>query len=95
MALITRGKTICPICGKVIQADEMVVAFPAFMKKSHPLSKYSDAAFHKECFDKSRDAQEVTRLFKRYNEIWESRPKNLKNRKDIDAWGKSAFAEFE
>ena len=95
MALIFTGKTICPFCGKVILANDAVVAFPAFLKKSHPLAKYSDAAFHKECFDKSPDAQEVARLFERYNQIWEKRPKNIKSRKDIDAWGKSAFAEFE
>jgi hypothetical protein len=95
MALIIKGKTICPLCGKVIRADANVVAFPAFLKKSHPLAKYSDAAFHKECFDKNGDAQEITRLFERYNQIWKDRPKNLTNHKDINAWGKSAFAEFE
>ena len=73
----------------------MVVVFPAFLKESHPLAEYSDAAFHKECFDKSPDAQEVNRLFEKYNQIWENRPKNIESREDIDSWGKSAFAEFE
>jgi len=95
MALINDGKTICPLCGRLIPANDAVVAFPAFLKKTHSLARYSDAAFHKECFDRSPDAEKVARLFDRYRQVWQNRPKGLKDQKDIDAWGKSAFAEFE
>jgi hypothetical protein len=95
MALFVRGKTICPLCGKVILTNEAVVSFPAFLKKTHTLARYSDAAFHQECFDNSPDGGAVSKLFDRYHQIWESRPQGLKTRKEIDEWGESAFADFE
>ena len=95
MALIFSGHTICPICGEVILHNQAVVGFPAFLKKTHPLAAYSDAAFHKECFDKSPDRDAVLKLFDRNEEIWRNRPRGLTTQKEIDEWGKSAFAEFE
>lgn len=95
MALLYPGQTICPLCGKVILKDQAVVGFPAFLKKTHALAAYSDAAFHKECFDKSPDRFAVTKLFDRNQQIWRNRPRGLKTQKEIDEWGKLAFAEFE
>lgn len=95
MALLIRGKTICPLCGKVILTNQAVVSFPAFLKKTHTLAMYSDAAFHQECFDNSPDGSGVIKLFERYRQIWENRPQELKTQKEIDEWGRSAFADFE
>jgi len=95
VALIFTGHTTCPLCGKVLLASQEIVSFPAFLKKTHPLFSYSDAAFHKECFDNSVDHVAVTKLYGRFREILESRPRGLKTLKEIEEWGKSAFAEFE
>jgi hypothetical protein len=95
MALLIRGKTNCPLCGKVILTNEAVVSFPAFLKKTHALARYSDAAFHQECFDNSPDGSAVIKLFDRYRKIWENRPKELKTQEEIDEWGEFAFADFE
>ncbi len=95
MALLFRGHTICPLCGKAILTDQAAVAFPAFLKKTHALGAYSDAAFHRQCFDKSPDRIAVTKLFDRSQEIWQSRSRGLKTQEEMDEWGKSAFAEFE
>ena len=95
MAIIIKGKTTCPICGKLLLTDQEIEAFPAFLKNTHPLARYSDAAFHKECFDKSPDAIAVTKLYDRFCKIWESRPRGLVTDKEVVEWGKSAFAEFE
>jgi hypothetical protein len=95
MALVIKGKTACSLCGKMLLPTDTVVSFPAFLKSTHPLAKYSDAAFHEQCFSNSMDAEGVRQLFGKYREIWDSRPTDLKNQKDIENWGRSAFAEFE
>jgi len=94
MVLITRGTT-CPLCGEAILPDDAVVGFPAFLKATHVLANYSDAAFHKACFDKSPDAEKVAELYNRYRKVWESRPQSLKPGPETDAWAASAFSEFE
>lgn len=52
MALLFRGKTTCPLCFKVITKDDEVVGTTHFIAdQGDPLWEYSDAAFHKKCFD--------------------------------------------
>lgn len=52
MALILPGKTLCPICGKPIEADDRAVAFSAFVPNEvDPLYYFHDAAFHEHCFN--------------------------------------------
>lgn len=94
MTLLIRGRTVCPLCDKVILRDDKVVGFPAFLGQSHPMARFSDAAFHAECFAASGDKDAVETLFRRYREIWDSRPRNLRTRAEIEAWGKEAFKEF-
>ena len=51
MAIILRGKTICSLCGKVIQQGDHVTASTHFISdQAHPLWKFSDSAMHRECF---------------------------------------------
>jgi hypothetical protein len=51
MAILLRGKTVCPLCGKTIVAGEGSVAFPAFVDNGlDPLQFFSDSAFHTACF---------------------------------------------
>ena len=52
MALLFRGKTECPLCCKVIAKDDEVVGTTHFIAdQTDPLWKFSDAAFHRKCFD--------------------------------------------
>jgi len=50
MALIISGKSTCPLCGLVMQKDEEIYGFPAFVgDESDPIYPYSDAGFHTAC----------------------------------------------
>lgn len=52
MAIIRLGITLCPLCKQPIENPESCRAFPHFIEdEEDPLSPYSDAAFHKWCFD--------------------------------------------
>jgi hypothetical protein len=94
MALLIPGKTQCPLCGKVIEQGQATAGFPAFLGSSHPLSRYSDAVFHADCFVNCPDKAALDALFKRYRDIWDSRPRHLKSAAEIEAWGKEAFKDF-
>lgn len=95
MALVFKGQSECLICGKVIEPSDDMAAFPAFLGKTHPLHQYSDAAMHQRCFDSSPDKEEVERLYSKFRTIWASRPKHLKAKEEIEAWGRAALAEFQ
>ena len=52
MALLIPGLTKCPLCGEVINKDDQIESFWHFIEDSKdPLYEYSDASFHKACFD--------------------------------------------
>ena len=74
--------------------NQEIVAFPAFLPSGHKFGNFSDAAFHASCFRNMSSSDEVKELYRRYREIWESRPKNLKTLEEIADWGKKAFKEF-
>ena len=94
MALVIRGETLCRLCGTTIEDGQSIIGFPAFLKPGHSLASYSDSAFHEECFVGSPDSDAVNRLYERYRQIWDSRPRDLKSVEEIEAWGKAAFREF-
>lgn len=94
MSILLRGKTPCPLCGKIIAADDAVRGFPAFLQPTHRLAKFSDSTFHESCLAASADAAEAQFLYERWLAIWDKRPLDLKSVAEMDAWGKSAFAEF-
>ena len=94
MALLFRGSTPCGICGKPICENEDVVAYPAFLPKTHRLWNYSDGAFHSKCFADDPNSGEVERLYLESCSIWETRPRDLKTNEEREAWGKRAFADF-
>ena len=94
MAIIMRGKSKCRLCGEVLDASAQIVAFAAFLPATHELSRYSDAAFHAECFAKWSEREQFEKLYRRYQEIWSSRPMHLTSPSEIDAWGNEAFREF-
>jgi predicted nucleic acid-binding Zn ribbon protein len=52
MALLIRGTTTCPICGKVIEEGEDASLFPHFvLNEKDELYQFSDGAFHSACLE--------------------------------------------
>lgn len=50
MAILIAGAT-CSLCGKPMLIGQSLVRFPPFVgNEADPLSKFSDGAFHEECF---------------------------------------------
>lgn len=94
MALLLGKKSECQICGQLIETSDELKMFPAFLGASHPLHRYSDGVFHRQCFAASPDRDEVERLFARFRYIWDHRPSNM-TMEEVEAWGRSAFAEFQ
>jgi hypothetical protein len=95
MALIFPGKTTCALCGQVIHSTKAVLAYPAFLPPGHRLYPFTDAAFQTHCLASWPESQELEHLYRRYREIWDSRPTNLSSLQEIEEWGKKAFKEFE
>lgn len=95
MALLERGRTLCGLCGKTIRTRDEVVSFPAFLPETHRLARFSDAAFHRACFERSSDRQSVERLYALHQEIWASRPRELRTVAEMDAWARDAFSNLD
>ena len=95
MPLILPAKTQCGLCNGVLGDAGDVIAFPAFLGRRHALHRYSDAVFHKSCFETLPERTELELLYRRYREIWASKPENLKSLADINAWCRDAFKEFQ
>jgi len=74
MALLFRGKTQCSLCNNIIQPEDDVVAFSAFVSNVRdPLMIFYDAAFHAACFHRhplaQRALQRVHEQQQRYDKI--------------------------
>lgn len=52
MALTILGKTVCPICGKILISDDDIFSTSGsdVVKADDPLWMYQDAAMHRNCF---------------------------------------------
>lgn len=94
MAVIVRGKSRCRLCGRILEEDDEIVGFPAFLPPGHELSIFSEAAFHVRCFTADPRSPAVRSLFARYESIWASRPENLTSLDEIESWGREAFKDF-
>jgi hypothetical protein len=58
------GYSRCPICGKVIEKDDPIIAFAAFAaNKESALRVFSDAVLHKTCFDSHPRAKEIRQVY--------------------------------
>jgi hypothetical protein len=94
MALIILGKSKCPLCSEVMKQGEELKAFPAFLPYDHRFGRFSDAAFHKVCFEKDSDASDVDDMLYVWQKIMDGRPKDLKTIEEMDAWAKEAFQDW-
>lgn len=62
MALIIRGQSRCLLCGQILEADDELLSFPAFIVNDRDrLAKFNDAAIHGRCLLTCVDAQEAQR----------------------------------
>jgi hypothetical protein len=94
MALFMSGQTQCAICRRVIASREEAFATTAFLKNTHPLAKFSDAVFHRRCFEECPERNAVLQLLSRVQEVMSRRPTNLSMEED-EAWVRQAMQEFE
>jgi len=92
MGLLIRGKTVCKLCGDVIGGDAEVVAFPAFLKPSHRLARFSDAVFHRQCFEECRERREVEQLLEEVKAALAGGPTTLD---EYEAWAKERIEEMQ
>ena len=62
MALIIRGSTKCAACGQVLTTEDEIAGLPHFATDaSDPLWRYSDAGFHRKCFESLPEREEIRR----------------------------------
>lgn len=93
MAITAQGAKHCVLCKLEVQMAE-AVAFPAFIPRGHSLHKYSDCVFHRECFDAWSFADQLSDLYRRFREIWDTRPTDLESMEAIEDWGRQAFGDL-
>lgn len=94
MALIIRGKSKCPLCNQILDDNDHITAYPAFLPADHRFGKFSDAAFHTICFEKDPDAGAVGDMYYVWKKIFDGRPKDLKTVEEIDAWTREAYQDW-
>ncbi len=74
MPLIRFGVTLCLLCEQPINSPEDCIAFPHFIEdKQDPLWPYSDAAFHKQCFDAWQRKSEFLRRLRAFEQVQHDR----------------------
>ena len=95
MALVIVGTSRCALCDGVLQNDQDVTAFPAFLPPKHRLWRYSDAAFHARCFTTWTERSAFEALYQRAQALWNTRPRDLSTTAEMDAWSREASAQWE
>ncbi len=91
MAMIILGKSKCPLCNQILETNDELKAYPAFLPYDHRFGKFSDAAFHKVCAEADPDYNSVEDMLYVWKKIMDGRPKDLKER---DTWAKEAFQDW-
>jgi hypothetical protein len=67
MALIFLGRSTCPICSQIINADDSIVSTTAFINDvNHPFWRFNDAAMHQVCFASWKQRNEFISVFNDY-----------------------------
>ena len=93
MTLFFAGKTKCSICCEPIEAVTDAVGFPAFIPLGHEFERFSDASFHRECFNSCDDSSRFLQLYESYNQIRSSRPVGV-SLEEMNEWGRNAFSNL-
>lgn len=71
MAILIRGKSTCLLCARIIDIEDEVRGFPAFLKPTRRLGKFSDAIFHVRCLIGSDEADEAQSLYEKWQATFE------------------------
>jgi hypothetical protein len=67
MALIIKGESECALCGEVILASDDAVGTAHFITDpSDKFYRYSDAPFHKRCFDSWKHKATFTARYEQF-----------------------------
>lgn len=90
MALFVVGSSKCAICRLVVSTSAEAMLFPAFLEPGHRLHRYSDAVFHRECFEAWIDRVEFVRLLSKFQAIMSARPRGV-SLDEAERWAADAF----
>ncbi len=93
MAIFIDGMP-CAICGQPLHTTDDRCSFSHFLPDWHRLYRFSDANFHKPCFEGWEDREEYEFWHNRIREIWSARPLDI-DLDEIDSWTRKAAAQFE
>ena len=74
MAIIIPGKSECAECGDILQKGEDIVGLPALFSSSHSLYKYSDAGFHKTCYESLGDLSQIELVLEKLETLRAQKP---------------------
>jgi hypothetical protein len=85
---------MCPICGKVIQKDAAVTGFPAFLPRAHRHARFSDAVFHRACFERDSAVRDLEGLYARFRRTIDARPRRVTTLADAERWQTEAIAKL-
>jgi hypothetical protein len=94
MTLVLPGVSACKLCGKIIEKDDAIAGFPAFLPYDHKFGQFSDAAMHEACFQAYPDCGAVEDMYKAFRMIMDSHPSDLKTLEEVEAWQKEAFKDW-
>jgi hypothetical protein len=94
MVMIIEGKSQCLLCQEVLDQNKKYTSYPAFLPRDHRYGRFSDAAFHTECFINDPDHEAVEDMLTAYKMILKSRPYDLKSMEQILTWEKEAFSDW-
>jgi len=63
MAIIIIGSSKCSLCGEVLNENDEIILWKAFLDKNHKLWQYSDSGMHSTCFNKWASKSEFEFLY--------------------------------
>lgn len=86
MVLILTGKSQCAKCGKILSQGEELVGLPALFPVGHRLYKYSDAGFHRKCYESLDVFSDIESILKKLDDLKLQKP---------SVPGGMTFADFE
>jgi len=94
MTLFFPGESKCVLCSKVIEKDDKMRGFPAFLPFDHKYGKFSDTTMHESCYTSDTDHDIVEDILWAYHLTLESLPKGLKTIEEINAATQEAFKDW-
>jgi hypothetical protein len=67
MAIVIRGKSVCHLCGNVIEPSDAILLFPpALFDPCSALAHLNDSGVHRRCIEESPDYDDARRALENY-----------------------------